>query len=150
MTKLNQRVLYFFIGFIFLSGAVASIYGFINSFQRLMVAFENHESVIILEKGRYYLLGVGLGLSCGVFGAFYEKVMNINPSQKIINIVGVFLFSSFVLMLVMPQVIGYFAESRLEERGYRYCSELSRAWLINKDIAYVKDESLCVVGDKTP
>jgi hypothetical protein len=98
---------------------------------------------IMLNKGLFYMLGVGLGLATLAFVVVYEYWLDKTLNETMTNICTKFGIASVVVMLLLPQAAHFLTDEYLIKRNYSVCESASRQWLLSREIVYVVDPTLC-------
>lgn len=124
-----------------LVGGVSAVLWFIY---RVVFLYKNlSESIIVFDKGSYYMLGVGIGLLTLAFVTlkeFWGGKPITNRQNRILTRLAV---SGVVLLFVVPHVAHFAADKYLSKNGYTVCEEASHQWLFVRDIVYVQSFSEC-------
>ena len=133
---------------VFLIGGVIAIVSFTSSGIDVIQKISGRADVVIIQKGLFYMLGAGIGLLCVGIDQYYNRILHKKLTNIFLKIFTVFFFGGIVIALLLPHILSSVATNKLEKLHYSYCAPLSYTWLFYKDIAYVKDKSLCVTEDE--
>jgi hypothetical protein len=123
---------------------LGSISALIWFFYRVFLFLEGISSeIVIIEKGSFYMLGVGVGLLALAFVCVQEfwvgKLLTKEQSSFMtkLAIIGV------VLTFTVPQLVHFASNSFLQKKGYSVCEEASQQWLFVRNIVYIKETIEC-------
>lgn len=125
---------------VFLLAGLAALFWFSY---RLYMLISGNGAVIVVDKGSYYMLGVGLGLLDLAFVIIWEQWLLRSLNKKMTAIFSRVAIASIVLLLAAPQIIHYWADKQLTANGYSICEAASRQWLFVRDIVYVQPSTGC-------
>jgi hypothetical protein len=126
---------------LFLIGAIAALLWFGYSLYALVDSLSSKS--IMLDKGSFYLLGVGLGMSTLAFVVVYEFWYGKHLTDKLTKVCNRLAYTSIALLLIVPQAFHYIADSYLTEKGYSVCVDGSSQWLFVSEILYVDNMQMC-------
>ena len=101
------------------------------------------DGIVLVNKGSYYLLGVGIGMLDLAFVVIWEQWLVKPLNKRITTIFSGFAIASIVLLLVLPHAIHYFVDNSLKAKNYSVCKEASHQWLFVEDIVYTKGTIEC-------
>ncbi len=99
--------------------------------------------VVILEKGSFYMLGVGVGTLALSFAGVLETWLGKTLTQKATSFISKMGITGVVLMFTLPHLIHYIADDYLESNDYSICVAASHQWLFVRDIVYVQESITC-------
>ena len=99
---------------------------------------------ISFDKGAFYLLGAGVGLSALIIAGIYESCLGKILSKKVSGIITKAALVGFLTMFALPHVAHYLTDRFLKKEGYQICREASRQWLHSKTVVYVKNSDICI------
>jgi len=120
----------------FAAVAMACVVLPVISFIQLFGQISGGMDSILINKGVFYLLGVGVALSFLMVDGVYNTLVRRPIPRKLRKIVNVAAFSGLALMLILPQAVHYVSASALDKRGYEVCQSASSQWLFVRDIVY--------------
>lgn len=129
-----------------LSGVAAMAWFFYRIY---FLIFGNFESVVLIDKGSYYMLGVGLGFLSLAYVIIWEQWFLKPVDKTVTSIFSWMAGSGVVLIFSLPHIIHYLADYSLTSSGYIVCQDASHQWLFIRDIVYIKDSVECSVDLKT-
>ncbi len=109
-----------------------------------LVTLPNH---ISFDKGAFYLLGAGVGLSALIFAGIYESCLGKVLSKKTSSRITKVALAGLLVMFSLPHVMHYLADRLLKKQGYLICDQTSHQWLHSKTIVYVKNSNICSLPD---
>lgn len=130
----------------FILGALASLFWFAYSIDVLLN--ELSLETVMVDKGSFYMLGVGVGLATLAFVVVYEFWFNKTLSEKLTKVCNRLAVLSIVLLLLLPQVLHYITDSYLTKNGYTICAEESSQWLFVSEMLYVQNMQECGISAK--
>lgn len=110
---------------------------------RLYVLISANGAVILVDKGSYYMLGVGLGLLDLAVVIIWEQWLLRSLNKKTTSIFTRVAIASVVLLLAVPHIIHYWADKQLIANGYSICEAASHQWLFVRDIVYFQPSVGC-------
>ena len=123
---------------------VLSICGFVAFFYGLSSFFGSLPAdLVVIRKGSFYMLGVGVGLSGVTFGCIKGGWLGKRVTEKQTSIIMKLLVGGLFLAFTLPHIIHYAMASVLEGRGYSVCDAASHQWLQNRDIVYIRQPLEC-------
>ena len=117
---------------------IASLYFAINILMTMLAEISNQAEFITIEKGVYYLFGIGAFFLQYTVWLIYIKIFNNKISRTLSIIITWSIVGTLALMFVLPQIIHYSVANNLENQNYQICKERSRRWLHNVTIDYTK------------
>lgn len=106
-----------------------------------VVSIATHEESAVIDKGSYYLFGVGLGLAALLVDGIAANLLHKPLSPSGLRMVSRLVVFSLVLTFVLPQVLHYSIASWLRASGYTHCEGQSSTWLHVSTIEYQR--SVC-------
>ncbi len=131
---------------VFLFGSIAALFWF---FYRLAVLFSGTQSeIVVFDKGSFYMLGVGIGVSVAAFTTVQEGWLGRLLSKKQSTLLTRLAVVSVASLFVAPNLIHYVANGYFSDRGYTVCEEASHQWLFVRDIVYIEQSVECSVNLK--
>jgi hypothetical protein len=99
--------------------------------------------VIYLNKGVFYMLGVGIGLAVLSFVLVYEywlgKILTTNLTVACTRIC----FAGVVVMFLLPHIVHSSIDYYLKNKGYEICHQVSHQWRRSRTIVYVVNMEIC-------
>lgn len=126
---------------LFIVGALATLFWFGSSAVDLLNNLG--EKIVKVDKGSFYLFGVGFGLAILsfvlVFELWYGKPLN----KKLTRVCAQMSVASIVALLVLPQVLHFAVDKYLISRGFSVCEKASQQWLFVSEIVYVDAADGC-------
>ena len=125
---------------IFLVGGLCASFWFIY---RAYILFQSRGDIVLLDKGSFYMLGVGLGMLALAFIVIWESWLLKPVGEKVRKAFSRLAIVSLVLLFALPHAIHYAADYRLKAKGYSICEAASHQWLFIRDIAYIKSSIEC-------
>jgi len=126
---------------LFLVGGFSALSWFVYSIYMLIKG--SADSVVLVDKGSYYMFGVGIGMLDLAFVIIWEQWLVKSLTKKVTNIFSSLAVTSIVLLFVLPYAIHYLADNHLKNKGYTVCEVASQQWLFVRDIVYVRDSVVC-------
>ena len=126
---------------VFLVGGLSALSWFV--YRIFMLIRGSDDSVVLVDKGSYYMLGVGMGMLDIAFVIIWEQWLVKRLSKKVTTIFSRLALTSVVLLLAIPHVIHYSADYYFINRSYSVCEEASHQWLFIRDIVYIHDSIVC-------
>jgi len=123
--------------------AIWSLVYFIVESVRMMQGLNALSGSFYFNKGVFYLLGVVLGLSVLIFAIVRESVLRKTLTKKIASVCTRVGIASVVVMIVLPQAVGYGVEGYLVDLHYQICNEASHQWLHSRTIVFTRDQDIC-------
>lgn len=128
---------------LFASMAIGALAYFLFAAVSLFSEFLSTPDYISFDKGAFYLLGGSVGLAALIFAGIYESCLGRSLGKKLATQITRVAIVGIIIMLALPQVVHYFADNFLHNKGYEVCHEVSRRWLHSRTIVYVRNEGLC-------
>jgi len=129
---------------LFITGALGALVWFFNRVSLLISGMS--EDVVVVDKGSFYMLGVGVGLlalsMAGILEAWFLKTL----TKKNITIISRTAIIGVILTFTTPHLIDYLSSNTLQNEGYSICEEASHQWLFSRYIVYVQDSVICIKG----
>ncbi len=101
-------------------------------------------AVISFDKGAFYLLGAGAGLSALIVAGIYESCLGRQLSKRTASIITKVALGGFIVMLALPHVTDYLVSGFLSNQGYVVCHDASRQWLHSTTIVYARNNRTCL------
>ncbi|HWV16764.1 MAG TPA: hypothetical protein VN030_15145 [Cellvibrio sp.] len=126
---------------VFLLAGIAALVWF--SYRLYVLLYNADAAVILVDKGSYYMLGVGLGLLDLALVIIWEQWLLRSLNRKSTAIFSRVAIGSVVLLLAVPQAIHYWADRQLTAKGYSVCEAASHQWLFVQDIVYIQALTEC-------
>lgn len=117
---------------------IGSLFVFTSVFINMLVDMNTQPEIININKGAYYLFGVGMASLFLVFDVVYSKVLKKEISKNMhrqLTRIGV---GSIVVVFVLPHIIHFAAADYLEKAHYQVCESRSTQWLFVRTIVYTK------------
>jgi hypothetical protein len=100
-------------------------------------------SIVVFDKGVFYMLGVGLGALILTYVAGYEYWLD-KPLTKRLNILCTKMaLISVAVLILFPQVSHFFLNRHLVNNSYTVCREASTQWLHDRTIVYIDSSENC-------
>lgn len=131
---------------VFLLGGVCALAWFI--YRIYMLAKGSDTGIVLIDKGSYYMLGVGTGMLDLAFIVIWEQWL-VKPLSKMVTaIFSRLAIVSIVLLFALPHIIHYLADEHLTGKGYSVCKEASHQWLFVRDIVYIQPSVECSENPK--
>lgn len=93
---------------------------------------------ITIDKGVYYLFGVGLAFSFLLVDGIYNTVLRRPITKVAARLVNRIAIAGLILVVVMPNVVHLATAHYLEYNEYHFCQAQSSQWLLMRDIVYTK------------
>ena len=106
------------------------------SFFELVGQISGGADSVLINKGVFYLLGMGIALSCLLVDGVYNTLIRRPIPEKLKKWVSVMVFSGLGLVLILPSAVHYASAYILEQRDYGLCDSASSQWLFVRDIVY--------------
>ena len=129
---------------LFITGALGALVWFFYRLSSLISGMS--EDVVVVDKGSFYMLGVGVGLLAlsiaGILETWFWKTL----SKKNLAVISRTAIVGVILTFTIPHLIDYASSSALKNEGYSICEEASHQWLFIRDIVYVQDPLMCNKG----
>lgn len=126
---------------LFLLGGLSALAWFI--YRIYMLIKGNADGVVLIDKGSYYMLGVGIGMLDLAFIVIWEQWLVKPVTKRVTKIFSRLAVASIVSLLALPHVIHYVTGEHLEANGYSVCEKSSHQWLFVRDIIYVRESIEC-------
>ncbi|WP_075186128.1 hypothetical protein [Teredinibacter haidensis] len=124
-----------------LVGGVSAVLWFIY---RVAFLYKNiSESMVVFDKGSYYMLGVGIGLLTLAFVTLKEFWGGNPITKKQNHILTKLAISGLALLFIVPHAAHFFANKHLVTHGYSVCEDASHQWLFVRDIVYIQPSIEC-------
>jgi hypothetical protein len=125
--------------FVFLAVSILCVLLPALEFISMIADIAEDQGKVVIDKGVYYLFGVGIALSFLLVDGFYNAILNRPISPAVSRLVSRISVGGLVLTLALPHLVHYSTEYVLENnRGYRACEKESAQWLFVRDIAYTQ------------
>ncbi len=100
-------------------------------------------SIVVFDKGAFYLLGSGLGTLTLAFVAGYEYWLDKVLPKRLNILCTKMLLISVAVVILLPQASHFFLNRHLENNNYTVCREASRQWLHDRTIVYLDSTENC-------
>lgn len=126
---------------LFLLGGLAALLWFI--YRIYMLIKGSADSVVLIDKGSYYMFGVGIGMLSLAFIVIWEQWLVKPVTKRVTTIFTRLAVASIVLLIALPHAIHYVAGEYLEANGYSVCEKASHQWAFVRDIIYVQESIEC-------
>jgi len=125
--------------FIFCS--VGALLWFVNKFLLLLTGYSSN--IVVIEKGAYYMLGVGLGLLALAYICIHEFWGGKPLTNKQSSVLTKIAIASVALTFLVPHLIHYIADDFFLGAKYSVCEAASHQWLFVRDIVYIRETIEC-------
>lgn len=126
---------------LFLLGGVSALAWFIY---RIGILIQGSDSqIVLIDKGSYYMLGVGIGMLDLSFVVIWEQWLAKPLTKTVTKIFSRLAVASVVLLFALPHAIHYLADVNLKSKGYLVCEEASHQWLFVRNIVYIQQPMEC-------
>jgi hypothetical protein len=126
---------------LFLVGGLSALLWFI--YRIYMLVKGSGDDIVLIDKGSYYMLGVGIGMLDLAFVVIWEQWLVKPLTQRVATIFSRLAVAGVVFLLALPHAIHYVAGEYLEDNGYSVCEKASHQWLFVRDIVYIQDSVEC-------
>jgi len=126
---------------LFLLGGLLSLLWFI--YRIYMLVKGSGDEIVLIDKGSYYMLGVGIGMLALAFVVIWEQWLVKPLTKRVTTIFSRLAVASIVFLLALPHVVHYVAGEYLEASGYSFCEEASHQWLFVRNIVYIQSSVEC-------
>jgi len=126
---------------LFLLGGLSALLWFI--YRIYMLIKGSADDVVLIDKGSYYMLGVGIGMLDLAFIVIWEQWLVKPLTKRVTKIFSRLAVASIVFLLALPHVVHYVAGEHLDARGYSVCEKASHQWLFVRDIVYIQPSVKC-------
>ncbi|MCP4342667.1 MAG: hypothetical protein GY799_28245 [Desulfobulbaceae bacterium] len=126
---------------LFLLGGFSALFWFLYRIYKLIEG--SADSVVLVDKGSYYMLGVGIGMLDLAFVIIWEQWLRKPLNNRVTTIFSRLAVASIILLLALPHTIHYFVGEHLRAKGYSVCEEASHQWLFVRDIVYIQESMEC-------
>jgi hypothetical protein len=111
---------------------------------RVVILLNTAQSeVVVFDKGSFYMLGVGIGMSVLAFTAVQEGWVGKVLSKAQAAILTKIAIVGIALIFIVPNLFHYIADNYFSNEGYSLCEEASSQWLFVRDIVYIQDTIEC-------
>ncbi|WP_226703419.1 hypothetical protein [Microbulbifer elongatus] len=121
---------------IFLAVAVVCMLLPVASFLEMAGQISGTADAVLINKGVFYLFGVGVALSGLLVDGSYNALLHRPVPESLKRQMGKVIFLGLVLVVILPSAIHYISAYVLELRGYIVCESASSQWLFVRDIVY--------------
>lgn len=126
---------------LFIAGSCAALFWF---FYRVVILVSTSQlEVVVFDKGSFYMLGVGVGMSVLAFTAIQEGWVGKVLSKRQAAILTRIAIVSLALIFIVPNLFHYITDTYFSNEGYSVCEEASSQWLFVRDIVYIQDTIEC-------
>ncbi len=132
-------------GFIWFS--LMSVGAFIYFWFSIVSTFKDarlSSSLVVFERGAYYLPGVGIALMALVIIGLYENYTKKPPSDKVTKIFTRTAIGGLLFTFLLPPIAEYLTENHLLKKGYQHCDVPTSSWPVYKDVIYTTDTKTCL------
>lgn len=126
---------------LFLVGGLCALFWFV--YRAYILIQSNNNSVVLIDKGSFYMLGVGLGMLSLAFIVIWEQWLLRPATENVTKTFSWLTIASVVLLFALPHAIHYVADHHLKSKGYTICEEASHQWLFVRDIVYIQNSVKC-------
>jgi hypothetical protein len=127
--------------FIFILGSTAALLWF---FYRLFYLFKVPlPEVVVLDKGSFYMLGVGVGMLVLAIVTVQEGWLGKPLSNTQSKYLTRMAYIGIALIFTTPHLVHYLADDYLVKSGYSVCEKASHQWLFVRDIVYIQETTEC-------
>ena len=110
----------------------------------LTVLFRDIQAeIVLIDKGSYYMLGVGISKSALAFIVVYEFWFGKALPDKLRGLCGRWAIAGLVVLFVFPHVMHFGADYYLKGRGYSVCDRASSQRMRFVRIVYAESTSVC-------
>jgi len=113
----------------------------ILSFVEMVSAIAKRATSITIDKGVYYLFGVGLAFSFLIVDGVYNTVLRRPIGKAAARLVNRIAIAGLILIVVLPNIIHLATAHYLENSEYQFCQVQSSQWLFLRDIVYTHGDS---------
>ncbi len=131
---------------VFLCMSVVCLWLPISGFWGMVSDFQSHQPVVIINKGVYYLLGIGIAMMALLIDGFNNGVLRRKLSLRLAKFINRSALSGMVVMLLLPALVHYPMAGALEKDGYVTCPDRSSQWLFVRTIVYALPDQ-CHFGE---
>lgn len=121
---------------IFLAVAVVCMLLPVASFLKMVGQISGTADAVLINKGVFYLFGVGVALSGLLVDGTYNALLHRPVPESLKRQMGKVMFLGLLFMVILPSAIHYISTHVLEQRGYTVCEPASSQWLFVRDIVY--------------
>ena len=133
-SKLTITSILFVIALFGIFSLIYPTYVFID----LLRAVSRAPSVITMDKGVFYLFGVGVMLLALIPDGVYHKILGNEISSQVQKWVSRTAISGLIIMVLLPHLIHYPMENVLQNNNYVECKKQSKQWLLFRTIVYTQ------------
>lgn len=110
----------------------------------LLVEIVSQSSVVSLNKGAFYGLGVAIAIGALLFGDIIPtQMIKKPPSKKHQKRVVQIIVTGVLLTVTLPHIVHYSVAAHLKIQGYQTCDELSHRWLFARTIVFTNSPQAC-------
>jgi len=114
-------------------------------FYRVFLLFHGISSeIVIIEKGSFYLFGVGAGALPLALVCVQEFWIGKLLSRKQARILTRMAIGGVIIMFTLPHLMHFSLDYFLKKEGYSVCKEASHQWLHVRNIVYTQDPAECI------
>lgn len=100
-------------------------------------------SIKVVEKGAFYLFGVGIGLVILALVTVKEGWIGKALSKRQAAYFTRAAYIAIISIFTVPHLVHYAANTFLLGNGYEVCEEAGHQWLFVRDIVYIKPSVVC-------
>jgi len=129
---------------LFITGALGALIWFFYRVSLLISGMS--EEVVVVDKGSFYMLGVGVGLLALSIACILETWFLKTLTKKNLAIISRTAIVGVILTFTIPHLIDHLSSNTLKNEDYSVCEEASHQWLFFRDIVYVQDPVICIKG----
>lgn len=108
----------------------------VSAFWSMMSEFQNHQPIVNINKGVYYLFGVGIAFLALLVDGVNNAILRRKISQKLAKYISRIALGGMAVMVLLPALVHYPVADSLERVGYAICPEQSSQWLFVRTIVY--------------
>jgi|GEM_PF-2176757 len=133
------------LAFIVLSISCLFMFGY--HMQLLISSLLTLDSVITIETGTFYLLGISVAASAllvdRIYALCHQRTSSNKASGKVSNVVTRVVLYGWLLMALTPFAIHSSTRYYLESNHYVQCQQALSKWLFMDNTVYVSTPTLC-------
>lgn len=132
---------------VFLVSGLAAFAWFFYGVAELLATW--NEPLVRVDKAAFYFFGVGLGLLALALVMVWEQWLTRDLTRGIKRLFSRVAVASIIALVLLPQVVHWFADRDLVGRLYSKCDSASHQWLLFQEFVYVKAPAQCEVEAPT-
>lgn len=110
------------------------------AFIDMMAGISKRSTTVEIDKGSYYLFGVGIMFAALLPDGIYTSLLRRPLSKRAHHWVTGFALAGLALVVILPHVIHYPVTNILEKRGYEVCEKQSHQWLFLNTVVYSRSD----------